>query len=269
MASAYSTPPRLGPHSKQRELSATAICGLTLRIFLWYYQLRMTPQRSDTRLTAASSEKAARRLWPQFRVGNGLDPLRTHAVAAAVAAATGRVHLLADILNDAQDRRLDRVALEESLLQVYLFAGYPRAIEALTKLSELWPRMKSAPHVPASEWNESGEELCRRVYGRNFAKLHQNISEAHPDLAAWMVSEGYGKVLSRPGLDSISRELCTVGALIAMDTPRQLQAHILGARNVGASAQQIEHAVDIGRLGCGPRVWQRGRKLFLNLAGSG
>ena len=241
---------------------------LTVRISLSYYQLRMNAQRAASRPEAAPTEKAARRLWPQLKNQNGMDPLHTHVIAAAVAAATGRAKLLKDVVGSAKEAGLQRTPVEESLLQVYLFAGYPRAIEALAVLNSIWPRTQSAEQVPQAKWAEFGEQLCRRVYGRNFEKLNENIGEAHPDLRAWMVSEGYGKVLSRPGLDTVSRELCTVGALTAIQAPRQLQAHILGARNVGASGPQIRHAIELGALGCGIRAWKNAHTLFVTVMGS-
>lgn len=157
---------------------------------------------------------------------------------------------------------MKRIPIEEALLQIYLFAGYPRAIEALARLADNWPRASRAKAVPEDEWRSRGEALCRKVYGRNYEKLHDNIGTAHPDLGHWMVDEGYGKVLSRPGLDSVSRELCTVAALGALDAPRQLLAHMIGARNVGARSPEIGAAITLSALGCGVRTWRRSVRHF-------
>jgi 4-carboxymuconolactone decarboxylase len=54
-----------------------------------------------------------------------------------------------------------------------------------------------------------------------------------------MVVDGYGKVLSRPGLDLVRRELCIVAVCAVAKQDRQLQSHLHGALNVGASAGQI------------------------------
>ena len=51
----------------------------------------------------------------------------------------------------------------------------------------------------------------------------------HPALDAWMIVEGYGKVLSRPGLDLPRRELCVVAACAAARQDRQLHSHLHGA----------------------------------------
>ena len=52
-----------------------------------------------------------------------------------------------------------------------------------------------------AEWTRRGEQTCRAVYGSHYEKLRQNIRALHPALDAWMITEGYGKVLSRGALD--------------------------------------------------------------------
>jgi len=77
------------------------------------------------------------------------------------------------------------------------------------------------------------------VYGKFYDKLRHNIVELHPELDEWMILEGYGKVLSRPGLDLVRRELCIVASCVAAGQDRQLHSHLHGARNVGAPEQAI------------------------------
>jgi alkylhydroperoxidase/carboxymuconolactone decarboxylase family protein YurZ len=69
--------------------------------------------------------------------------------------------------------------------------------------------------------------------------LKEKFISVSPELFRWMVIEGYGKVLTRPGLTSIERELAEVAALIIDKRERQLTSHIIGSLNVGASVQQL------------------------------
>ncbi len=82
------------------------------------------------------------------------------------------------------------------------------------------------------------------VYGTMYDRLRENIRHLHPLLDDWMIDEGYGKVLSRPGLDLPRRELCIVAACAATGQDRQLHSHLHGARNVGASVGAVDAAVD-------------------------
>jgi 4-carboxymuconolactone decarboxylase len=99
-----------------------------------------------------------------------------------------------------------------------------------------------------------------------YERLRVNIDELHPLLDAWMIEEGYGKVLSRPGLDLARRELCIVAACAASAQDRQLQSHLHGARNVGvpsavvgATLDALAGEIDVARLERAKRIWNRVR----------
>ena len=59
-----------------------------------------------------------------------------------------------------------------------------------------------------------------------------------------VVVEGYGKVLSRPGLDLPRRELCIIAACVASGQERQLNSHLHGALNVGVVPDVVRQALD-------------------------
>jgi 4-carboxymuconolactone decarboxylase len=61
----------------------------------------------------------------------------------------------------------------------------------------------------------------------------------HPDLADWILADGYGRVLSRPGLPIRERELIVVAVLAALKLPKQLESHVRGALRVGASEREV------------------------------
>ena len=65
-----------------------------------------------------------------------------------------------------------------------------------------------------------------------------------PDLASWMILEGYGKTLSRPALDSPAREYCVVAMLAATRMWRQLRSHSIGAVNVGGTRARVRDAIE-------------------------
>lgn len=138
--------------------------------------------------------------------------------------------------------------VEEIILQAYLFAGFPRALNAARE----WRRLsgRAAPtvdpdpaHDDASAWDARGEATCAVVYGPFYAKLRQNIRALHPALDQWMIREGYGKVLGRPGLDLARRELCVIASCAAQGQDRQLHSHLHGALHAGASAADVAQAL--------------------------
>ena len=135
--------------------------------------------------------------------------------------------------------------IEELLLQTYLFAGFPRALNAFREWRRHAPAPShaSAPTHDVAEWARRGVETCRAVYGSMYDKLRGNIDGLHPALDAWMIVEGYGKVLSRPGLDLQRRELCIVAACVASGQDRQLHSHLHGALNVGVAPDVVRQAL--------------------------
>src|SRR5262249_47482573 len=133
--------------------------------------------------------------------------------------------------------------VEEVLLQTYLFAGFPRALNAMREWRRIHPTVASSPES-RTPTRADGEATCERVYGTMYDRLRENIRHLHPLLDDWMITEGYGKVLSRPALDLPRRELCIVAACAATGQDRQLHSHLHGALNAGASPTAIETAVD-------------------------
>jgi len=137
----------------------------------------------------------------------------------------------------------DGDAVEEVLLQSYLFLGYPAALNAFARWRELTGRPAGAQTDSGASWAERGEAVCRAVYAGQYEGLRANIAKLHPDMERWMVVEGYGKVLGRPGLPLVTRELCIAALLAVQDVPRQLYAHLRGSLNVGASPAQVASAL--------------------------
>ena len=96
----------------------------------------------------------------------------------------------------------------------------------------------------AEEWRAKGEATCATVYGPFYDRLRHNIRQLHPALDAWMIVEGYGKVLSREALDLKRRELCIVSACAMARQDRQLHSHLYGALHAGATPAEVAGALD-------------------------
>ncbi|HET6268346.1 MAG TPA: carboxymuconolactone decarboxylase family protein [Acidobacteriota bacterium] len=144
-------------------------------------------------------------------------------------------------LQNALQHGFDGAILRETILQAYLFAGYASTINALIVFNELAPTgdFLQEPDGSWEEWTRRGTELCRKIYGSQYEKLVGNMKRLHPDLADWMITEGYGKVLSRPFLSPRVRELLIVAMTAALGVPRQFHSHVRGAIHVGASQEEV------------------------------
>lgn len=199
------------------------------------------------------------------------------------------------------------VEVEEVLVQSYLFLGYPAALNALALWRERgWrgaaegaakgmAREGVAPAAVAQEgavemavaepgsgggewarWRARGEVVCARVYGGQYGRLRENVARLHPDLAEWMVTEGYGKVLGRPGLALEVRELCIAALLAGLDAVPQLRSHLRGSLLVGATLAEVEGALAVAgevlppaRLAVAREVWGEVRRRWEESGGAG
>lgn len=138
----------------------------------------------------------------------------------------------------------DNGQVEEVILQSYLFLGFHTSLNGMAlwrNFSETVPLSSEA--LDCVGWVDRGEEVCKSVYADKYHKLRQNVRDLHPDLEQWMIMEGYGKVLGRPGLSLRIRELCIVASLAVLGSPKQLYSHLCGALNVGANVSAVEDAL--------------------------
>ena len=178
-----------------------------------------------------------------------IDSLRPACAALArvsAALANGRPGVWKAALMDAR-KIASPVEIEEVLLQSCLFVGFPVVLNAFEVLraQEVGCR-KGSIDASLTDRLIVGEELCARIYGEAYDSLRANVRNLHPDLDQWVIADGYGRTLSRPGLSMCDRELCIVAQLAAARHDRQLKAHLFGALNVGATPEAVESVLEIG-----------------------
>ena len=206
--------------------------------------------RSGTEVGRIDARLPLEREDPGDTEGRGVPISAAEALAVVrlgAAAASGDAGRLVAALEEAGEVSSDD--LEELLLQTYLFAGFPRTINAFFTW-QAWAsrdgRERGRRRIEASSaeaLRERGEALCRKVYGDHYEPLRIRLERLHPEIAEWTLVEGYGKVLGRPGSPGADmRELAAVGALIALDAGRQLAAHLRGALHVGVPGAVLAEA---------------------------
>jgi len=167
-----------------------------------------------------------------------------HLTRIAAAAAAGRRELLRAWYPEALAAGLPLPYLQEATLQVFLFAGYPRTIDAFEELFAACDAPEPAPreaHPP--DLVSRGEHLFARVYGVHADAVRKKLDVLHHDFARFVLRDAYGQVLGRPFLPIAERELMAVSMLGVLGLRTQLQAHVRGALNVGASVDDVRAAI--------------------------
>ncbi len=168
--------------------------------------------------------------------------------SAAIAIADNSI--LESVITLATKNKISPEHLYEIVLQSYLFLGFPKMIEAADHLNSIikieggHSRLTQVSYEESERWFIKGRKLCKKVYGKKYDILRKRVEAFAPDIFRWMVFEGYGKVLSRPKLNIVDRELAIISCLIVELRERQLYSHILGALNVGADEKVVVQIVE-------------------------
>ncbi len=164
----------------------------------------------------------------------------------ATSSALRKKNILTELLLLAKQKRIPTVKIYEVLLQTYLFAGFPSALISLKLFGEIFPSFKSkTENFNLAEIKKKGEETCKKVYGEKFKKLITNVKSFSPELSEWLVTEGYGKVLSRETLSLKEREMAIVSMLVVLKYEDQLYSHINGALRQGIKVAEISELIDL------------------------
>ena len=94
----------------------------------------------------------------------------------------------------------------------------------------------------------AGVAALQRLGGPDVAAPILAAADVAPDLVRFAIDFAFGEVLSRPGLDLRTRELCTVAALSGLGhAESQLKWHIDAALYVGATNDEVDQVKRIAR----------------------
>jgi alkylhydroperoxidase/carboxymuconolactone decarboxylase family protein YurZ len=160
-------------------------------------------------------------------------------------AVLGRWDELAQARRAAPPGEPDR-AWREVALQVHVFAGFPRAVEAYSVLERAGglgtPDLGEVLAEP--DQPERGRALFERIYAGQSGAIRAALERGHPDFARFIEGHAYGRILARPGLEPTFREQLAVAALAALGQERQLASHARGCLRLGGSESDVHAALD-------------------------
>lgn len=170
----------------------------------------------------------------------------TEAVVTIAALTSGpRLGAIAEHARVLESRGAGPALLREAAYVASLFCGFPRGVAALVELDKLshGDRYRDAAPASRAEARARGVQVFRAIHLGNADRQLAMLEQAHPDYADTVLSEAYGRVLARTLLPLALRELVGVACLTVEGLPRQLRAHLLGARNVGVSVATLRASV--------------------------
>ncbi|MDF7659276.1 carboxymuconolactone decarboxylase family protein [Erwiniaceae bacterium L1_54_6] len=95
--------------------------------------------------------------------------------------------------------------------------------------------------ITQPELRQRGLALFNALYGNGAGEaLRQDMADICPDFTDISIEWAMGGIMSRAGLDPITRELVVIASCVTLGhTVPQLKAHTQAALNAGASREQI------------------------------
>mmetsp|Transcript_19966 Transcript_19966/g.51001 ORF Transcript_19966/g.51001 Transcript_19966/m.51001 type:complete len:266 (-) Transcript_19966:123-920(-) len=166
-----------------------------------------------------------------------LSQLDRKCIYTGASIAEGKLDTLKSVWENSSND--EQEVLIEVILQSHLFAGYPRALNALSAVHEPGRLWEAKEVKDLSHWQKEGEKALSAIYGSTAPLLKRRMLALHPDMEAWMRETGYGRILSRPGASLLQREYGILPILVIQQVEAQLKSHLLGALRVGATEKSL------------------------------
>ena len=132
----------------------------------------------------------------------------------------------------------------EMIIQIFFYVGAPIGTTALAVANSVFEeRELTVEPIRVFDVHEDPEAIRER--GR--AKRLEVLGEVRPgsdfpvdqEWDQYLLEYQWGSVWTRPGLDTISRMVCTLSVLPLVGTNRSLRDHIRGALRIGMTEEQI------------------------------
>lgn len=202
----------------------------------------------------------------------GLEPEYRYLISIHALASLGEESLLESLIHMALDEGINIDSLREILLQTHLFCGFPRTINAFSRLNRCLSMRdgkgaKKMKYIrdesPPQRWRSRGEVLFKRIYLKNHSEVLESLRNFHPELSEWILNDAYGKVLSREVLKPKIRELAAIGTLTVLRVFPQLLSHIKGGLHLGANQDEVKEAILQMRLYTTRKTISHALRLFM------
>lgn len=190
-----------------------------------------------------------------------LTPKEQSIVPIAAFTTKGDIQQLRTALNSGLDAGLSINEIKEIIVQIYAYAGFPRALNALsTFITVLEERKKNgiedktgkAPSLVAANENKlkRGTALQTKLLGK---AMKTSTADFAPIIDIFLKEHLFADIFSRDNLDFKTREIVTISTLASLgNAENQLRSHInVGIFN-GITATQLHNIADILKNKVGP-----------------
>ena len=174
------------------------------------------------------------------------------AVVAALTAMGNATPQLKVHINGALNVGCNIAEIQEIMLQMSAYSGFPSAINGMLALKEvLVERQSEGKHdekgvalpssVPQGQTRyDFGADQLKTLNVNQVKNLEQTFKDISPDMAKFIIEYGFADIYARPALLPKDREIATIAALTAVGTVTpQLKFHIDAGLNIGIRQEEV------------------------------
>lgn len=171
-------------------------------------------------------------------------------------ATIGSVDELEAHVHGAVTHGLSRAEVEEVILQVAGYAGFPLAMQATRIVDRVWCQKDGVERLPVKEeaahlddpqrWAKAGDVLHTLFAGRADSdpeRARANISADIGGVGELAFDFAFGELWSRDVLSRRDRSLLTIAILAIQRVLAELKIHIHGALNHGVTREEVEEVM--------------------------
>jgi 4-carboxymuconolactone decarboxylase len=167
-------------------------------------------------------------------------------VVITVLATLNQLNQLRSHVQGGINHGLERSEIEEVFVQLAAYAGFPRAIDAMTTAHEALAELQGVDRLEPSPPAERKDDEQRSADARGvLARLGENQPPGGVgvDMGAFGATGArfaFGEVWSREQLSRRDRSLVVCTTLTTQDKPVELRFHLHAALNHGVTAAELE-----------------------------
>ncbi len=208
----------------------------------------------DTAAVAAATEA---RLGPlgsyviDFALGEiwtrpGLSRRDRSLVVISILATLNQLNQLKVHVQGGINHGLSRTEVEEIFVQLGGYAGFPRAIDAMTTARQAIAELQGVDRLEPSPPAEALDDEARSAAAREVMALlsrNQPRTGTGVDMGSFTGAAGrfaFGELWARPQLSRRDRSLVVCATLTTQDKPTELRFHLQAALNHGVTAAELE-----------------------------
>lgn len=183
---------------------------------------------------------------------NVLDNKSKEIAAVSSLIAQGAIPQLKVHLNGALNTGCSITEVKEVILQMSVYTGFPRSINAMNAFREVLNERKgkgindlegnvSNQKNDRSTRYSKGAEALSHLDSQQVQRMEEAYHDFSPELVQFTLEYAFADIHSRKGLDKKYRQIATVAALATLgNAPSQLKFHINGALNVRVTEDEIK-----------------------------